>query len=152
MLMATYLWRPKSEKVKEVSVEHRRAAFSHLKLNPQVVHIFQEHVSSHFERDWLILHSSYEVFQNLQKRGFLTWSTESVWNMPWCISTITHPSDHGPGETRAFDISSSCVQTPPYAQWFPRQQQLSGHLKTSGAFSSFQGIVPRCWQTYFHGN
>lgn len=72
MLMATYWWGLQSEKVKEVSVRRRWASFSHFKLNMQVVCVFQQDVSSHFERDCLILHISYEVFQSLQKRGFLT--------------------------------------------------------------------------------
>lgn len=72
--------------------------------------------------------------------------------MPRCISTIVHPSECGPGETGAFDISSSCAQTLVHTQWFPREQQPSRHLKVIRAFTFFQGVVPRCWQTLFHGN
>ena len=91
-------------------------------------------------------------FCSLPKRGFRSLSTESVWKMPWCVSTIMHPSEHGPRETGAFDTSSSCVQIPLNTQWLPSQQQPSRHLKVSRAFALFQGIVPRCWQTLFHGN
>lgn len=99
---------------------------------PQIKHAgdtFQQDSPSYFERDCLVPHISHEVYQSLQKRGFLTLTLESVKKMPWWISALMQPSERDPGEAGDFDIFSSHVYTPQNTQWF----------QTAATQQAFQG-------------